>query len=116
MYTEPTRNTLLDRCARAPTGHAAVILARTAMNSRRFIEASNSLTGGSSISECFAVGASRMAQVTPDGFGSTTAGRGQLPQSPILSALPQIPAVPRIDSRSGASCQEQTWAGYGALT
>src|SRR5262245_52926301 len=74
MYTEPTRNTLSDRCARAPSGHASVVLARTAMNSRRLIEPPNPVTDGGSISGCFAAshadGASRMVQVAEDSFGS----------------------------------------------
>ena len=38
------------------------------------------------------------------------AGRSQLPLSPILSALPQLPAMPRIDSHNAVSCQLRSHA------
>jgi hypothetical protein len=41
-------------------------------------------------------------------LGSMAAIRTQLLRSQILSAVPQLPAMPRIDSHNAASCRDRT--------
>jgi hypothetical protein len=44
------------------------------------------------------------------GYGSTSVVPTRFLRSRILSVVPPIPAMPSVDCRSGASCQEETLA------